>query len=75
MTRHTTIARLHAATRIAFGPFYVAPAEDGWGVWDARARRGSGCLADDMPFAKAVAYAHERYLGSTQARSGKGERT
>jgi hypothetical protein len=65
MARSTLHALLASATRIAFGPFYVAPLEaGGWGVFDTRARRGSGCLADDMPLLKALQYAQSRYLGT-----------
>jgi hypothetical protein len=76
VSRRTLTGLLASTTRIAFGPFYVAPLEaGGWGVFDTRARRGDGCLADDMPLLKALEYAQDRYLGARPHKSeGEGEK-
>lgn len=60
----TILSLVQAASRIAWGPFYISHTADAeWSVYDTRAIRGRGLLASNMPFGKAAQYAFNRMQG------------
>lgn len=61
MSNRDLLNKIQAATRIAWGPFYISwTCDSDWSVYDTRAIRGGGLLASGMPFPKAVEYAFAR---------------
>lgn len=60
-TANMTVGRLAAATRLAWGHYYVTHDSDGWTVFDDRNPDGRARITDALEFDEAVEQAHHAW--------------